>query len=114
MSQVASAQPASSRSVVAGRAEVVKSRSLCSRPSMASRTGPPTSAICSPAPVNLAPSSSMTGDSRSSSRTAVSWTSRMLRPPEPGGAVRCWRDLSGGSDTRGNSMPEPSDPTPSG
>ena len=44
MSQIASAQPASSRSVSSGRAEVVKSRSLCSRPSIASRTGPPTSA----------------------------------------------------------------------
>ena len=46
MSQVASAQPLSSFSVTSGRAEVVKSRSFCSRPSIASRTGPPTSAIC--------------------------------------------------------------------
>ena len=32
MSQVASAQPVSSRSVTSGRADVVRSRSLCSRP----------------------------------------------------------------------------------
>ena len=96
MSQTASAQPASSRSVVSGRAEVVKSRSLCSRPSIASRTGPPTSAICSPAAVNRAPSSSTTGEMRISSRIAVACTSRMLR------ASGC----SGGwSDTRCNSMP---------
>ncbi len=40
MSQTASAQPASSRSVVSGRALVVKSRSFCWRPIIASRTGP--------------------------------------------------------------------------
>ena len=61
MSQIASAQPLSSRSVTSGRAEVVKSRSVWSRPSIASRTGPPTRASSSPASANRAPSSSMTG-----------------------------------------------------
>ena len=88
MSQIASAQPASSLSVASGRAEVVKSRSLCSRPSIASRTGPPTSAICSPAAANRAPSSSMTGEIRISSATSRAWTSLISR---------------GSSDTRDNS-----------
>ena len=79
MSQVASAQPLSSRSVTSGRAEVVKSRSLWSRPSIASRTGPPTSAISSPAAANRLPSSSVTGAIRASSATTRAWTSLISR-----------------------------------
>ena len=52
MSQVASPHAASSRSVSSGRAEVAKSRSVCGRPSIASRTGPPTSASSWPASAN--------------------------------------------------------------
>src|SRR3954452_4647414 len=100
MSQVASAQPARSRSVVSGRAEVVKSRSLWSRPSIASRTGPPTSAISSPARENRSPSSSTTGEIRISSRTALAWTSRMV-----GGGVASLGCGRGSSGTGGNSMP---------
>ena len=55
MSQIASAQPASSRSISSGRAEVVRSRSLCRRPSIASRTGPPTRASSCPASANRGP-----------------------------------------------------------
>ena len=55
MSQIASAQPLSSRSVTSGRAEVVRSRSFWRRPSIASRTGPPTRASSSPAAANRAP-----------------------------------------------------------
>ena len=67
MSQIASAQPRSSPSVCSGRADVVKSRSLCCRPSIASRTGPPTRASSWPASRNRRPSSSITGAIRSSS-----------------------------------------------
>ena len=87
MSQIASAQPFSSRSVSSGRAEVVKSRSLCRRPSIASRTGPPTSASSWPASVNRRPSSSMTGAIRSSSAATERWTSAI------------WRGSKGASDT---------------
>ena len=60
MSHTASAQPETSFSVTSGCAEVAKSRSLSRRPSIASRTGPPTSASSSPASAKSAPSSSMT------------------------------------------------------
>ncbi len=67
MSQIASAQPLSSRSVCSGRAEVVKSRSLCC--GRASRRGPGRRPGASswPAAAKRAPSSSMTGAIRSSS-----------------------------------------------
>ena len=75
MSQIASAQPLSSASVCSGRAEVVKSRSLCRRPSIASRTGPPTRASSWPASRKRRPRSSMTGVIRSSSSATERWTS---------------------------------------
>src|SRR5690349_4602332 len=75
MSHVASPHCFSSRSVSSGRAEVAKSRSLCGRPSMASRTGPPTSASSWPASANRVPSSSVTGRIRSSSTSALRWSS---------------------------------------
>ena len=100
MSHTASAQPATSFSVVSGRAEVVKSRSLCSRPSSASRTGPPTSAICSPAAVKRRPSSSTTGESRSSSWTARACAARIDR--SSGGPAA---GAGGSSDTGRHSMP---------
>ncbi len=75
MSHVASAQPASSRSISSGRAEVVRSRSLCCRPSIASRTGPPTSASSCPAAAKRVPSSSITGAMRSSSAATSRWAS---------------------------------------
>ena len=90
MSQMASAHPDSSFSVVSGRAEVVKSRSLWSRPRMASRTGPPTRAICSPAAVKRSPSSS-------------------TRSRIPVGSEGTPREGAGWSDTGGNSMPGPAE-----
>ncbi len=75
MSQVASAQPTSSRSISSGRADVVRSRSLCRRPSIASRTGPPTSASSCPAAAKRVPSSSITGPIRSSSAATSRWAS---------------------------------------
>ena len=78
MSQTASAQPETSRSVTSGRAEVVKSRSFWSRPIIASRTGPPTSASSSPASANRAPSSSMTEPMRSSSAPTRRWISTIV------------------------------------
>ena len=74
MSQIASAHPVISSSVRTGRAEVAKSRSFWCRPSMASRTEPPTRASSSPASRNLRPSSSMTGAIRSSSSATECWT----------------------------------------
>ena len=91
MSQIASAQPLSSLSVCSGRAEVAKSRSLCRRPSIASRTGPPTSDSSCPASRKRRPSSSMTGEIRSSSEATERWTSVICR----GGG--------GASGTEGNS-----------
>src|SRR4051812_44443012 len=91
MSQVASAQPLIRRSVTSGRADVVKSRSLWSRPSIASRTGPPTRAISSPAAAKRLPSSSVTGAIRASSATTRAWTSVISR---------------GSSDTRDDSIRE--------
>ena len=53
--------------------------SFCSRPSIASRTGPPTRARRCPAASNLAPSSSTTSATRASSRAARACTSTIER-----------------------------------
>ena len=69
-SHTASAQGRTMRSTSSGRASVVKSRSLPSRPSSASRTEPPTSARLNPASWKRRARSSATGETRSSSLTA--------------------------------------------
>jgi hypothetical protein len=72
-----------------GRASVVKSRSVPSRPSSASRTEPPTSEIAKPPAVKRRPTSSITGVAFSSSRTAVccTWLSAALLTLGAGSSV---------------------------
>src|SRR3954452_15569776 len=74
VSQVCSAQPSTSASTCSGRASVVRSRSLPSRPSSASRAEPPTRCSACPAAANRSPSSTATGETRISSRTAFCCT----------------------------------------
>ena len=92
-----------SRSVTSGRAEVVKSRSFWSRPIIASRTGPPTSASSSPASAKRAPSSSMTDPMRSSSAPTRRWISTIGR----GG--RAASDTTGQSTCRPRPYPATGD-----
>ena len=93
VSQIASAQPATTASVWSGWASVAKSRSSPSRPSKASRTEPPTR--CSSCPAALEPAAELVGDGRDAQQFSEGLA---LRGRQIGRALAV---LGGAAGTRG-------------